>query len=88
MLDTTRRIAEALADRLAQLLGDTRMTQGAAGRDQVRIAFADPDRRPPVMQQPASTASTGNRLEGWQPIVLAALSILDRPSAGIPTSLD
>jgi len=29
---STRRVAEALADQLAQLLGDTRMTQGAAAR--------------------------------------------------------
>jgi winged helix DNA-binding protein len=29
---STRRVAEALADRLAQVLGDTRMTQGAAAR--------------------------------------------------------
>jgi len=29
---STRRVAEALADRLARLLGDTRMTQGAAAR--------------------------------------------------------
>ncbi|MCA1586439.1 MAG: hypothetical protein LC791_17260, partial [Acidobacteria bacterium] len=29
---STRRVAEALADRLGQLLGDTRMTQGAAAR--------------------------------------------------------
>lgn len=29
---STRRVAETLADRLAQLLGDTRMTQGAAAR--------------------------------------------------------
>jgi hypothetical protein len=37
---STRRVAEALADRLSRLLGDTRMTQGAAAR-----ALGEPSNR-------------------------------------------